>query len=69
MLGETKQIPLDVGLIFSEKLCCRIYPRSSLSLIPTFVGRGVIDPEYHGNTSVILTNFGSKNVEVKIVDK
>ena len=47
--GETKQISLDVGCKFSEKLACRIYPRSGLSLIPMFVGEGVIDSNYRGN--------------------
>lgn len=44
--GERKQIPLDIGFKFSKKLCCRIYPRSGLSLLPTFIGGGVIDSSY-----------------------
>lgn len=69
--GETKQISLDISFKFSEKLCCRIHRRSSLSLIPIFIGGGVIEPDYlvRGNISVILTNFGSENVEVKIREK
>ena len=67
--GETKQIPLDIGFKFSNKLCCRIYPRSSLSLLPTFIGSGIIDSDYIGNISVILTNFASFDVEVKIGDR
>ena len=67
--GETKQIPLDIGFKFSKKLCCRIYPRSGLSLLPTFIGGGIIDSNYWGNISVILTNFLSSNVDVKLGDR
>ena len=67
--GETKQIPLDIGFKFSKKLCCRIYPRSGLSLLPTFIGGGVVDSDYRGNISVILTNFASFDVEIKVGDK
>ena len=66
---ETRQIPLDVGFKFSEKLCCRIYPRSGLSLIPTFVGGGIIDSDYRGNIGVALTNFGSGYVNINRGDK
>ena len=67
--GETKQIPLDIGFKFSKKLCCRIYPRSGLSVLPTFVGGRVIDSDHRGNISVILTNFLSSNVDVKLGDR
>ena len=67
--GETKQMPLDIGFEFSSKLCCRIYPRSGMSLLPTFVGGGVVDSDYRGNISVILTNFSSFDVNVKVGDK
>ena len=62
--GETKQISLDIGFKLSEKLACRIYPRSGLSLIPMFVGEGVTDSNYRGNVSVIRTNFGSGDVNI-----
>ena len=55
----TKTIVLDIGFKFSKTYVCRIYPRSSLSLLPTFVGGGVTDSDYRGNISVILTNFSS----------
>ena len=67
--GETRQRPLNIGFRFSEKLCCRIHSRSGLSLIPTFVGGGVVDSDYRGNISVILTNFGSGDVNINIGDK
>ena len=54
---------------FSKKLCCRIYSRSGLSLLPTFVGGDVIDSDYRGNISVIFTNFSASNVDVKIGDR
>lgn len=66
---KTKQIPLDIGFKFSKKLCCRIYPRSGLSLLPTFIGGGVVDSDFRGNIQVILTNFSSSDVFIKIGDK
>ena len=44
--GGTKTIPLDIRFKFSKKYVCRIYPRSSLSLLPIFVGGGVVDSDY-----------------------
>ena len=67
--GETKRISLDIRFKFSEKLCCRIYPRSGLSLIPTFVGGEVIDSDYQGKIDVILTNFGCGDVKINRGDK
>ena len=64
--GVTKTIALDIGLKFPKRYACRLYPRSSLSLLPTFVGGGVVDSDYHGNISVILTNFGSSDVNIKV---
>ena len=67
--GETKQIPLNIGFQYSKKLCCRIYPRSRLSILQNFVGGGVVDFGYRGNISVILTDFSSENVIVGLGDK
>ena len=66
---KTKQIPLDVGFKFSKKLCCRIYPRSGVSLLPTFIGGGVVDSDFRGDIQVILTKFSSSDVFIKIGDK
>lgn len=67
--GEMKQIPLDVSFKFSKRLCCRIYPKSHLSLLPRFVGEGVIDSGYRGNIGVILTNFGASDLNINLGDK
>ena len=67
--GVTKKIPLDLGFKFSKRYVCRICPRSSLSLLPTFIGGGVVDSDYCGNISVILTNFDSSDVNIKVGDR
>ena len=66
--GKAREIPLDIEFKFSEKICCRIYPRSGLSLITTCVDGGVIDSDHCGNVSVILTNFGSGDVNINLGD-
>ena len=55
--GVTKSIELDIGMKFAKKFVCRISPRSGLSLEPLFLGGGVVDSDYRGNISIILTNF------------
>ena len=67
--GVTKTIALDLNFKFSKKYTCRIYPRSSFSLLLAFVGGGVVDSDYSGNISVILTNFASSDVNVKVGDR
>ena len=67
--GATNTVELDLGFKFSKKYVCRIYPKSGLSLKPLFLGSGVIDSDYRGNISVILTNFSSWNVEIKKGDR
>ena len=67
--GVTKTVELSLGFKFSKKYVCRIYPRSGLSLKPLFLGGGVVDSEYRGNISVILTNFSQWNVEIKKEDR
>ena len=64
-----KQIPLDVSFKFSKRLCCRIHPKSRLSLLPSFVGGGVIDSGYRGNIGVILTNFWASDLNINLGDK
>ena len=67
--GVTKTMPLDIGFKFSKRYVCRSYPRSSFSLLPTFIGGGMVDSDYRGNTSVILTNFDSPDVVIKVGDR
>ena len=55
--GVTKSFELDLGMKIGKKYICRIYQSLSLSLKPFFIGVGVTDSDYRGNTSVILTNF------------
>ena len=67
--GETKTVDLDLGFQFSKKYVCRIYPRSNLSLKPLFAGGGVINSDYRGNISVILSNFSSWSVDIEKGDR
>ena len=67
--GGTEKKPLDLGLKFSKKYVCRAYPRSSMSVLPTFLGGGAIDSDYRGNIAIILTNFAASNVEIKNGDR
>ena len=67
--GGTEKIPLNIGFKFSKKCVCRVYPRSSMSVLPTFLGDRVIDSDYRGNICVILTNFAASNIEIKTRDK
>ena len=63
--GATNTLELDLGFKFPKKYVCRIYPRSDFSIKPLFLGGGVIDSDYRGNISVILTNFSAWKVEIK----
>ena len=67
--GGTEKIPLDIGFKFPKKFLCKAYPRWSLSLLKTFLGGGVIDSHYRVNVSIILTNFASFDVEIKVGDR
>ena len=44
--GATIPTETDVGLTFSKKYVCRLYPRSELSLKPVILGGGVIDSDF-----------------------
>ena len=67
--GGTEKKPLDLGLKFSKRYVCRAYPRSSMSVLPTFLGGGAIDSDYRGNIAIILTNLAASNVEIKNGDR
>ena len=40
-----------------------------MSVLQTFLGGGVIDSDYRGNISIILTNLATSNVEIKNGDR
>lgn len=67
--GGTEKIPLGVGFKISKKYVGRAYPRSSMSVLLTFLGGGVIDSDYRGNICITLTNFAVSDVEIKIGDR
>ena len=67
--GVSKEIPLDLEFKFSKRYVGKICPRSSLSLLPTFIGSRRVNSDYHGNISVILTNFDSSDVNIKVGDR
>ena len=67
--GGTEKIPLDIRFKFLKKYVCRAYPRSSMSVLLTFLSGGVIHSDYRGNISIILTNFAASNVEIKNGDR
>ena len=54
--GGTEKIPLVTGFTFSKKYVCRACPRSSMSVLPTFLGGGVIDSDYRGNMCLHVFN-------------
>ena len=67
--GVRKPIKLDFGMKFAKKYVCRLYPRSDLSLKPLSLGEGVVDSDYRGNVSVILTNFSSWKIDIEQGDR
>ena len=40
-----------------------------MSVLPTFLGGGVIDSDYRGNICMILTNFAACSIEIKTGDR
>ena len=56
----------NLGFKFLKRYVCTICLRSSLSLLPTFIGGGVVDWDYRGNMSVILTNLDLFDVNIKV---
>ena len=67
--GGTEKMALDIGFKVSKKYVCRAYPRSSISVLPTFLGGGVINFDYRGNICIILTNFAACSIDIKIGDR
>lgn len=66
--GATEKIQLDIIFQCSKRYVCRAYPRSSMSVLLTFLGEGAIDSDYSGNIGIILTNFAACDVDIKIGD-
>ena len=62
--GMTKTVDLDLCFQFLKKYVCRIYPRSSLSLKPLFLGGGVIDSDYRGLISLRGVSILKKEIEL-----
>ena len=67
--GVTRSIETDLGTKFAKKYVARICPRSGLSMKGLFLGGGVIDSEYRGNISIILTNLCQRTFEIEIGDR
>ena len=65
--GVTKAVDLNLGFQFSKKYVCRIYPRSSLSLKPLFLGGGVIDSDYRF-LLFLLTSFRGVSILKKEIE-
>ena len=40
-----------------------------MSVLPTFLGGGVIDSDYRGNICMILTNFATCSIDIEIGDR
>ena len=40
-----------------------------MSVLPTFLGGGVIDSDYTGNICIILTNFAASKVDIRVGDR
>ena len=67
--GVTRLIETDLGMMFAKKYVARIYPRSGLSMKGLFLGRRVIDSDYRGNISIILTNLSQRTFEIETSDR
>ena len=65
--GVTKAVDLDLGFQFLKKYVCRIYPRSSLSLKPSFLGGRVIDSDYRF-LLFLLTSFRGVSILKKEIE-
>ena len=40
-----------------------------MSVLPTFLGGGVIESDYRGNIAILTTNFTACDVDIKIGDR
>ena len=60
--GDTKATETDIGMKFSKKYAFRFYPCSGLLLKPVTLGVAVIDSDFRGIISVILTNHSKETI-------
>ena len=64
-----KKIETDFRLKFPKKYVAKVLPRTTLSIKPVFLGGGVIDSDFRGNSCVVLTNLSQTTIEVETGDK
>ncbi|RLI97751.1 MAG: hypothetical protein DRP00_03550 [Candidatus Aenigmatarchaeota archaeon] len=57
---RTVRIPLGFGIAFSKDLALLIQQRSSLLLLGLHTGPGIVDSDFRGEVSLILTNASDK---------
>ena len=67
--GDSKTIETDIILSYSKKYVCRLYPCSGLSIKSTTLGGGVIDSDFRGTISVILTKHSKQTINIEIGDR
>ena len=66
--NKARSIETDIGLKFSKRYTCRLYPCSGLSLKGVILGCGLIDSDFSGYVSVILTNLSEITIEIETGD-
>ena len=67
--GVTRSIETDLGMKFAKKYVARIYPQLGLSMKGLLLGGRVIDCDYRGNISIILTNLSQRTFEIETGDR
>ena len=65
-LGETKSVETDIGMKFSKRYACRLYPHAGLSMKSVTLGGGVVDSDFRGIISVILTNHSKETINTEL---
>ncbi len=67
--GFTELVPIGLRITLPRGTYGRIASRSCLALMGIVVVGGVIDPDYEGEVSVILTNHGTGDFEISRGDR
>ena len=65
----TKPIETNIGLKFSKKYICRLYPCSGLSIKLVILGGGVFDSNFRGIICVILANLSQRVIVIETGDR